>query len=243
MRSALDPTMTRHQHLVWSYQLLGERNAVLAAAQDYVRRVNGDEAWATSGRPGAVGELDRARQTFEQAAQLFPHSALPAVTWPRSTHGNSSRRRGGRISPAARPGAARSASLRISPGGRWSRGPRRAAVAAFDRPLRQRAKPAIRSGAIALSAEPWSAFSTCGPGRRAPDRARRAGGRSRDMFGVVYPLLSARSMNTGESCAPVEPSARPIGEAFRKRTAATSPRRPSLGSWPPGHPTATSSSI
>ena len=75
----LDPTMERAwQHLIWSEQLLGEREAMLGAARDYVQNVNADEAWGHLGRAQAALGLDEeARATFIKAAQLFPSSALP----------------------------------------------------------------------------------------------------------------------------------------------------------------------
>src|SRR6267143_3770659 len=173
---ALDPTMERAlQHLVWSYQLLGERNAVLAAAQDYVRRVNGDEAWGHLGRAqAALGELDRARQTFEQAAQLFPHSALPAVdlaaldAWQFEVDAAAAR-----LSPLLDPGwPARERELaHLTLGGALVHGGRaRAAVAAFESAAaaaREARDP--EAEAIALSAEALVHFLYL----RDPDGARR----------------------------------------------------------------------
>ena len=76
---ALDPTMERAwQHLIWAEQLLGDGAGMLTAAHDYLQHVNVDEAWGHLGRAqAALGHLDEARATFNQAAQLFPASALP----------------------------------------------------------------------------------------------------------------------------------------------------------------------
>ena len=76
----LDPMMGRaHQHLVWSYQLLGDKDGMTAAAQDYVAKVNDDEAWGELGRVQAALGRPEARATFQHAQQLFPSSALPRV--------------------------------------------------------------------------------------------------------------------------------------------------------------------
>ena len=76
---ALDPTMERAwQHLIWAEQLLGDDEALLAAAHDYVQHVDVAEAWGHLGRAqAALGHLDEARATFQKAALLFPSSALP----------------------------------------------------------------------------------------------------------------------------------------------------------------------
>jgi len=224
---ALDPTMERaHQHLVWSYQLLGERNAVLAAAQDYVRRVNGDEAWGHLGRAqAAVGELDRARQTFEQAAQLFPHSALPAVdlaaldAWQFEVDAAAAR-----ISPLLGPGwQPRERKLaHLTLGGALVQGGRaRAAVAAFESAAaaaREARDP--EAEAIALSAEALVRFLYL----RDPDGARRiardaaARGVPETMFAFVYPLLGEIDEYRRILRSVGDPLADPSVEAFRKRT-------------------------
>ena len=76
----LDPMMSRaHQHLVWAYQLLGDKDSMLAAAQNYVSKVNDDEAWSELGRAQAALGRPEARATLKHAAQLFPASALPHI--------------------------------------------------------------------------------------------------------------------------------------------------------------------
>src|SRR6266436_2450540 len=223
---ALDPTMERaHQHLVWSYQLLGERNAVLAAAQEYVRRVNGDEAWGHLGRAqAAVGELDRARQTFEQAAQLFPHSALPAVdlaaldAWQFEVDAASAR-----LSPLLEPGwqpRERKLAHLILGGALVQGGRARAAVAAFESAAaaaREARDP--EAEAIALSAEALVRFLYL----RDPDGARRiardaaARGVPETMFAFVYPLLGEIDEYRRILRSVGDPLADPSVEAFRKR--------------------------
>ncbi|HUJ28268.1 MAG TPA: protein kinase [Myxococcales bacterium] len=76
----LDPMMGRaHQHLIWSYQLLGDKEGMMSAAQDYVAKVNDDEAWGELGRVQAALGRPEARATFRHAAQIFPSSALPRI--------------------------------------------------------------------------------------------------------------------------------------------------------------------
>ena len=77
----LDPVMERaHQHLIWSEQLLGDKDALLAAARDYVARVGNDESWGHLGRAqAALGQLDEAAKTLQHAQELFPLNALPRV--------------------------------------------------------------------------------------------------------------------------------------------------------------------
>jgi predicted Ser/Thr protein kinase/Flp pilus assembly protein TadD len=74
---ALDPAMKRaHQHLIWANQLLGDNQAMLRAAADYVEKVPGDEeALAHQGRAqAAAGRLDEAKATLARAAALLPAS-------------------------------------------------------------------------------------------------------------------------------------------------------------------------
>jgi tetratricopeptide (TPR) repeat protein len=79
---ALDPAMERaHQHLVWVNQILGDDDAMIAAAQAWLRE-GADKEEASGGlarAQAAAGRMPEAKATLAKAAEILPGSALLAA--------------------------------------------------------------------------------------------------------------------------------------------------------------------
>ncbi|HYS11264.1 MAG TPA: protein kinase [Myxococcales bacterium] len=194
---ALDPSMERaHQHLVWSYQLLGEKDALLAAALEYQRRVNDDEAWGHLARAqAAVGLISEARQTLEEAGRRFPGSALPVVdlaaldAWQFDTDAAVAR-----LSPLLETQRARDRQRAyLTMAGALVQGGRvRAALEAFDAAAlvaREAGDPEGEAVALAGNGLLRALYLGDADGARRIAREAAARGVPETMFAFVYPLL------------------------------------------------------
>jgi tetratricopeptide (TPR) repeat protein/predicted Ser/Thr protein kinase len=224
----LDPAMERaHQHLVWSYQLLGEKDALLVAARDYVRRVNGVEAWGHLGRAqAAAGQLREARETFEKAAQLFPHSAMPTIdlaaldAWQFQVDAAATR-----LSPLLDPGrpARERQRAHLTLGGALVQGGRaRAAIGAFESAAAAAREAGDPEGeAIALAADALVRFLYLRDADGARRIAREAvtSGIPETMFAFVYPLLGDLADYGRTLRSAGDPLADKSVEVFSRRTA------------------------
>jgi len=194
----LDPSMERaHQHLIWSYQLLGNGDAMLAAAREYARRVENAESWGHLGRAqAALGSSQEARRTFEKAALLFPNSAIPPadqaalLAWQLDIDGAVAR-----LAPLLeRERPTRDRLLgHMTLGGVLVQGGRaRAAAAAFEEAAADaRESQDGEAEAIALAADGLVHFLYLhdAEGARRIARDAVARGVPETMFGFVYPLL------------------------------------------------------
>jgi len=221
-----------HQHLVWSYQLLARGTRCWRRPRITSAASTATKPGATSARPGRGGRAGpgaadvRAGGTTLSAQRTA--GGGPGRAGRMAIQG---RRRGGAaLAPArARVAAARARACASHPGGALVQGGRaRAAVAAFESAAaaaREARHP--EAEAIALSAEALVRFLYL----RDPDGARRI---ARDAAARAFPRpcsrscirCSARSTNTGESCARWEtllPTRR--SRPFASAPAATSPAR------------------
>jgi len=195
---ALDPSMERaHQHLLWSYQLLGEKDALLASALEYTRRVNDDAAWGHLGRAqAAAGLMPEARQTLEEAMRLFPSSALPVAdlaaldAWQFDVDGAVAR-----LAPLLqpqRPPRDRQRAYLTLAGALVQGGRARAALDAFDAAAlaaRQAGDPEGEAVALAGNGLVRVLYLADAEGARRIARDAAARGVPETMFAFVYPLL------------------------------------------------------